>query len=109
MSVVSPSSPVRSTIGVVPPLLELDDHLDALLLAHGADAEDRRNVDEADAADLHVVPLQLVAAADEDVAAALRRTITRSSATMRWPRSTRSSTHSDLPMPLCPMNSSPTP
>ena len=37
------------------------------------------------------------------------RTSTRSSATRRWPRSTRSSTHSDLPMPLCPMNSSPTP
>ena len=54
------------------PLLELDDDLDALLLAHGAHAEDRRDVDDADAADLHVVALQLVAAADEDVAAAAR-------------------------------------
>ena len=56
--------------GVLPPLLELHDDLDALLLTHGADAEDRRNVDEADAADLHVVPLQLVTAPDQDVAAA---------------------------------------
>ena len=31
-----------------------------------------------------------------------RRAMTRSSATSRWPRSTRSSTHSDLPMPLLP-------
>src|SRR5258705_12217951 len=54
--------------GVVSPLLELHHHLDPLLLPPGADAEDRRNVDEAEAADLHVVPLQLVPAADEDVA-----------------------------------------
>ena len=55
---------------VVMPFLELHDDLDALLLAHGANAEDGRDVDEADAADLHVVALQLVAATDQDVAAA---------------------------------------
>src|SRR3954470_5784343 len=54
--------------GVVPPFLELDDHLDALLLPHGANAEDRRDVHETEPADLHVVALQLVAAADQDVA-----------------------------------------
>src|SRR4028119_1654997 len=38
-----------------------------------------------------------------------RVVITRSSATRRWPRSTRSSTHSLLPMPLCPVKNRPTP
>src|SRR5688500_7930075 len=52
------------------PLLELDDDLDPLLLAHRLDAEDPRHVDEPDAADLHVVALQLVAAGDEDVVSA---------------------------------------
>src|SRR6478609_4290115 len=56
--------------GVVTPLLELHDHLDALLLPHGADAEDRRDVDETESADLHVVPLKVVPAADEDVTSA---------------------------------------
>ena len=46
------------------------DHLDPLLLAHRADAEDRRDVDEPDAANLHVVPLQLVTAPDDQVGAA---------------------------------------
>src|SRR5690349_6289704 len=55
---------------VVPPLLELYHHFDALLLAHGADAEDGGDVDEPEAADLHVVALQLVAAPDENVAGA---------------------------------------
>src|SRR5215831_15642706 len=56
--------------GIVMPLLPLDDDLDALLLAHGANAEDRRDVDETDATNFHVMALQLVAFPDEDVAAA---------------------------------------
>jgi hypothetical protein len=56
--------------GVLPPLLELDNDLDALLLPDGADPEDRGDVDEPDAADLHIVPLELVAAADQHVRAA---------------------------------------
>src|SRR5439155_23579473 len=39
------------------PIDELDDHLDTLLLTHGADAEHRWHVDQADAANLHVVSL----------------------------------------------------
>src|SRR5687768_10883791 len=56
-------------LGLVP-LLELHHHLDALLLTHGADAEDGRDVHEPDAAHLHVMPLQLVPAADHHVAPA---------------------------------------
>ncbi len=40
---------------------------------------------------------------------ARRRTSTASSATRRWPRTTRSSAHSLLPMPLSPMMSTPRP
>ena len=58
---------------VVIPFFELHHDLDALLLAHRANAEDRRNVDEADAANFHVMPLQLVTAADQQVAAAPAR------------------------------------
>ena len=39
----------------------------------------------------------------------VRRTSTRSSATSRWPRMTRSSAASDLPMPLLPSSRMPTP
>src|SRR5688572_2688737 len=49
------------------PLLELNDDLDALLLSYGANAEDRLHVDQADAAYLHVMPSELVPAADQDV------------------------------------------
>ena len=52
------------------PVLELHHHLDALLLPHRADAEQRGNVDEPDAADLHVVRRQLVPPADQHVVAA---------------------------------------
>src|SRR5688500_17127833 len=58
--------------GILIPLLELDHHLDALLLSHGANAEDRRDVNEPDTTNLHEVTLQLVTAADEDVVAAAR-------------------------------------
>src|SRR5712692_1540277 len=54
------------------PVLELDHHLDTLLLAHRADAEQRLDVDQPDAADLHEVVRQLVPAADQDVVAAPR-------------------------------------
>src|SRR6266699_4030763 len=54
------------------PILELHDDLDALLLAHGANAEQRIDVDQPHPADLHVVARDLVATADEDVHAALR-------------------------------------
>src|SRR5579863_6732888 len=53
--------------GILVPFLEVDHHLDALLLPHGTDAEYRANVDQSDAAHLHEVPLQLVAAADQEV------------------------------------------
>ena len=52
------------------PVLELHDHLDALLLPNGANPEDRRNVDEPDAANFHVMLLQLVTAPHDEVAAA---------------------------------------
>ena len=52
------------------PRLELHDDLDALLLPHRARAEERRDVDEPDAADFHVMRRELVTAADEDVVAA---------------------------------------
>src|SRR2546423_12850115 len=54
------------------PLVELHHDLDALLLPHGPHAEQGADVDEPDAADLHVVLRQLVAAADQDVVAAPR-------------------------------------
>src|SRR2546422_713603 len=43
------------------PVLELHDHLDALLLAHGAHAEQRLDVDQPDAPDLHVVLIDIKA------------------------------------------------
>src|SRR5205823_9381918 len=54
------------------PLVELHHDLDALLLPHRPHAEQGADVDESDAADLHVVLRQLVAAADQDVVAAPR-------------------------------------
>src|SRR4051812_8442002 len=56
--------------GVLVPLLELNDDFNALLLANGAYSEDRRYVDKADASDLHIVSLHLVAAPDQHVVAA---------------------------------------
>src|SRR5260221_13883220 len=53
------------------PALELDDDLDALLLPHGADTEQRIDIDQPHAADLHVVTGDLVAAADQHIVAAL--------------------------------------
>ena len=47
------------------PLFELDDDLDSLLLPHRTNSKDRRNVDQADAANLHMVLLQLVPAAEQ--------------------------------------------
>src|SRR5687768_13847638 len=58
---------------ILVPLLEPNDHLDSFLLPHRANAEDRRYVDEADAPDFHVMPLQLVAATDQNVVAATCR------------------------------------
>src|SRR5687768_9262552 len=55
------------------PLLELYHHFDSLLLADGADAEDRLHIDQADAANLHVVPGEIMATADENVISAPRR------------------------------------
>src|SRR6202022_4380911 len=57
--------------GILVPLLELHDDLDAFLLADGANTEDSWNVDQADTTNLHVVPLHLVAAADQHIVAAL--------------------------------------
>src|SRR5256885_10048860 len=54
------------------PFVELHDDLGAFLLAHRPHAEQRADVDEPDAADLHVVLRQLVAAADQEVIAAAR-------------------------------------
>ena len=49
------------------PVLQLDHDLDALLLPHRAHPEQRRNVDQADAADFHVVRGELMAPTDEHV------------------------------------------
>src|ERR1700682_3467260 len=57
--------------GILVPLFELHDDLDALLLADGADTKDSRNVDQTDAANLHVMPLHLVATSDQHIVAAL--------------------------------------
>src|ERR1700682_6439043 len=57
--------------GILVPLLKLHDYLDALLLADGANTEDSWNVDQADTTNLHVMPLHLVAAADQHIVAAL--------------------------------------
>src|ERR1700693_1341190 len=57
--------------GILVPLFELHDDLDALLLADGANTEDSGNVDQADPTNLHVVSLHLVAAADQHVVSAL--------------------------------------
>src|SRR5690606_35162578 len=64
--------PGAVVVHAVVPILQLDDNLDALLLPDGADAEQGRDVDDPDSADLHVMPLELVAAPDEDVVAAPR-------------------------------------
>src|SRR5437867_6654752 len=55
------------------PVYQLDDDLDALLLTNGANAEHGWHVDEADAANLHVMPLQLVPASEQHLGAAARR------------------------------------
>src|SRR2546425_7733494 len=52
------------------PVLELDDDLDALLLPHRPDPEQRLDVDQPHAADLHVMSRQLVPAPDQHVVAA---------------------------------------
>src|SRR6188768_48881 len=57
--------------GILIPLLELHHNLDALLLADRPDTEDRLDVDQPHAADLHVMPLHLVSASDENIVAAL--------------------------------------
>src|SRR5881628_3296062 len=49
------------------PVLELHHHFDPLLLAHGTDAEQRADVDQADTADFHVMARQLVPATDQHV------------------------------------------
>ena len=56
----------------VVPVLELHHDFDALLLAHGANAEQRVDVDQADAADFHVMPGNLMPAANQHVVAAAR-------------------------------------
>src|SRR5207248_975502 len=63
------SRPVRSYSRVLSQSSSSND-LDALLLAHGANAEERVDVDQANAADLHIVPRDLVSAPDEHVVTA---------------------------------------
>ena len=70
--VVVSSSPVRSIASALSHASSWTIDLDALLQPHRANAEDRLHVDEADAANFHVMLLQLVAAADDDVVAAAR-------------------------------------
>src|SRR4029079_10700103 len=52
------------------PLLEAYHNFHPLLLSHCADSKNRWHIDEADSADLHVMPLQLVPPANEHVVAA---------------------------------------
>src|SRR6267143_4636555 len=54
----------------VVPIFELYDDLDALLLPHGANAEQCVDVDQSNAPDLHIVPRYLVPPADEHIVAA---------------------------------------
>src|SRR5207253_2543046 len=54
------------------PIHQLDDDLDALLLPNGADAEHRWHVHETDAANFHVVALQLVTTSEQHFGAATR-------------------------------------
>ncbi len=58
---------------VLVPFLEINNDLDPLLLTNRANAEDVRYIDEANAANLHVVALKLVPASDDDVVASPRR------------------------------------
>src|SRR5678810_1183352 len=59
------AGPVPVLLGV--PLVQEHFDFDALLNAHGADAEEVLHVDDADATDLHEMPQVLVAAADQHV------------------------------------------
>jgi hypothetical protein len=59
--------PRAIVVRLLVPGFELNDHLDPLLLADRPDPEQGRDVDDADAADLHVMALQLVPAADDDL------------------------------------------
>src|SRR5688572_21878894 len=56
---------------VLIPLLQFHNDFDAFLLAHGTNPEDRGNVDQADAADLHEMALQIVTAPDQNIIATL--------------------------------------
>src|SRR2546423_8676065 len=56
---------------ILVPLLELHDNLDSLLLSDRANTEDSGNVDQTDPTNLHIVPLHLVAAADQHIVTAL--------------------------------------
>ena len=58
---------------VLVPFLEAHYHFDPFLLADCANAEDRWDIDQTDPAYLHVMPLKLVAPADENVVASPRR------------------------------------
>src|SRR5260370_13336109 len=52
------------------PIFEFHYDLDALLLPDGANAEQRVDVDQSNAADLHIVPRDLLPAADEHIVTA---------------------------------------
>src|SRR5256714_1794703 len=56
---------------VLIPLFQLNDDFDAFLLAYRADAENCRDVDETNAANLHVMALDFVTSSNQDVVAAL--------------------------------------
>src|SRR6266550_7090731 len=58
---------------VLIPFLELYDNFDSFLLADRANSKDGWNVDESDAANLHVVALQLVTAPDQHIVPATNR------------------------------------
>src|ERR1051325_6512149 len=65
--VVAVVEPEPVVLLAVVPLAQLDDQVDLLRLADRGDAEQVLDVDDAEAADLHVVPEQAGAAADDVV------------------------------------------
>ena len=68
------------------PSFELHDELDALRRPRRGDAEQILDVDQAEPAQLHVMPRQLRDTCRSRIVSARRRISTVSSATSRWPR-----------------------
>ena len=90
----------------IPPI-ELHDQLNPLRRAGRGHAKQVAYVDQPEAADFHVVHASSRARANHDRSD--RRRTSRVVGPMRWPRTTMSTRHSLLPMPLSPAINTPQP